>query len=527
MAHRVYLEGAARRHNIIGRQFDIGDLFGGGADSKDTSTPVGPIIPKTTTTTSIDDGPTAGPIINRPTFTTTTSSSPPPVVNTPAPPPVVTTSSTPTTTSTTPITSSTSTSSVVIPTLSTSVPIPSRTLTVPQSASSAAAAESTSAAPAAAASSNVGAIIGGIAAGVAGVVILVFAITYFLRRKRNSRLDDDAFNPDQFRRSAVLMPDSPTHDDILARGFNPAPHHGGMAQFGDNAPVTYGNVGHSNYGADNGVSNSGYGAGNYGGDAAWNQMSPPPTAQTSQPFMNDHMAQGYGFNPASPVSDSVAPYDSAYNQANFAHPSTAGAIDATTAVSAAHAAAAYPSAGPIRRNSGGSQRGDFGPQTPGAQYASYPGVDANGSPRNSATDYLELSRSSVTPFQAAQYKIISNKLGAPVPEGLQTPIVEEQMKNMTPPPMPNNEPMVSPFDDDNAASSNGHDSLPVPPPPAATRITSTPPMLPEIRMSNGLDSPSVQRSEFPMTPSPMVESFEFHQASAPAPSSAQIVQRLL
>lgn len=498
------MDTVARRHQQLGRRAGIDDIFGtgaagGGGGTSDVKDPAG------STTTSENTGPTVGIIVHRPTDDDTTSTpDPTPDPNTkPAaqstttsetpPPPATTTSSTPvaptTTTSAAPVVvpSTSSSSSVVLTTAS----VPRTVVSITPTFSTAPAATSSGVADSSgASSSNVGTIIGGIAGGVAGVVALVFAVTWFIRRKRASKYEDE-FDANQFRRSAVLMDDPPTHDDVISRGFNPAPHHGasdGMSQYGG-APVTYGNMGRTDYDHSNGAGyNNGYG--NNG--PAWHENMSPHTAQ---PFLpNDHMATPGGYNPEpmhSPISATVAPYDSAYNQ-------PAGyAADAGSAMAAAHAAAAYPSMGPTRRNSGGSQHAND-PQTPGTQYANYPGVDANGSPRNSATDYLELSRSSVTPFQAAQYKIISNNIGAPVPQGLSTPIVEEHMNSMS-----------SPFDDDHA--------MPSPPPPVATspRIASNPPMLPEISRMSGM--PGADRSAFePVTPSPMAqESFAVHQSAAP------------
>lgn len=51
-------------------------------------------------------------------------------------------------------------------------------------------------------------------------------------------------------------------------------------------------------------------------------------------------------------------------------------------------------------------------------------------------DYVDLSRSSVSPFQAAQYAEISKRLNAEVPQGLPSAIVEEFVKDRDLPPLP-------------------------------------------------------------------------------------------
>ncbi|KAJ7156883.1 hypothetical protein C8R43DRAFT_407332 [Mycena crocata] len=73
---------------------------------------------------------------------------------------------------------------------------------------------SASSAPAVAASGdiNVGAVIGGVVAGIAGITIIFFVIMFFIRRRRNR----ENFDPDTFRKSAVMV-------DENADPFNPRP----------------------------------------------------------------------------------------------------------------------------------------------------------------------------------------------------------------------------------------------------------------------------------------------------------------
>ena len=173
-------------------------------------------------------------------------------------------------------------------------------------------------------------------------------------------------------------------------------------------------------------------------------------------------------------------------------------------------------------------------------------------------DYVDLSRSSVSPYQAAQYAEISRRLNTEVPQGLQ---LDRDLPPLPPPPLPPLPPKsgeVSPFDDPESATSSPGDQFaidhrnldsnvrptsgdstlsvasntldfPVPPSPAYVvssryRINSNPPILPEIsvesRASNGLrnaltvaggrgssDGLKVTDQRFPVTPSPLASSF--------------------
>lgn len=227
-----------------------------------------------------------------------------------------------------------------------------------------------------------------------------------------------------------------------------------------------------------------------------------------------------------------------------------------------------------RNTSGSSAHQQFaGPaqyaQYPSAQYPSLP------SPRNSQPnhlappqDYVDLERTSVTPFQAEQYVEISKQLNTEVPKGLDTPAVEEfvaekmAFKDNNLPPLPPKDP----FADAEAASAASHGeeessettlgmvqdmSFPAPPSPVhATasryRVESMPPTLPEIIVQSRVSVASTYLSEagtpsapafpsgqtvvmkshgpfgesplgsrFPVTPSPLASSF-----TVPTPPAA-------
>ena len=99
-------------------------------------------------------------------------------------------------------------------------------------------------------------------------------------------------------------------------------------------------------------------------------------------------------------------------------------------------------------------------------------LSTNGpAPVDNSPHYVDLSRSSVTPFQAAQYEEIHRRLNMPPPEPILGSLAEEEY--------PRNEPIPkgpSPFADPSG------DVLP-PPSPAhsgRSRVDSTPPKLPEL-----------------------------------------------
>lgn len=327
---------------------------------------------------------------------------------------------------------------------------------------SASAASASSSSAASGATSNIGGIVGGVAAGLAVLIAIIFAITYFLRKKRAAQYEKDAFE-------AGLI-----DDDTVAKGYNADPSH--MAEYNGPTPITYGNMGRS---TDNGA-----GFGSQGGmSSGWNDMAPPPVAFPGQhPFVNGPGSAPFGAPMHNSVPETGASYDPAYNQGQTARQSaqTFSSAASLGRQPSAAAMAAYPG----------------GPPSPGSQHTNYPGIDNNGSPRNS--DYVDLSRSSVSPFQAAQYQIISNKLNSPMPTG------SEAEAQMAPPPMPSG-PMVSPFEDP-------------PPPIARERIHSTPPMLPEISADDHTDL----TQQFPVTPSPMgLDAFTDHQQQS-IPANAPV-----
>jgi hypothetical protein len=294
------------------------------------------------------------------------------------------------------------------------------------------------------------------------VAILAALISFFFRRYRK-RQDEKAFDSADFRRSAVLLEDPPTHQDTVNAGFNARP----PPSMAEHRPPTFGTL----YGAT---------APNY----AQYQHSPitdgyqvgqvyatqPTSATSANPFFAPAPYSPNPFSPASEKAPSPTAESPITPQIITRKSSSASAGQVTTL---------------SRQSSGKTLRNDVPSDIP-------------------ANDYVDLSRSSVTPFQAAQYIEISETIGSDVPNGLSTPMVNAQLGSVDeeldappPPPPKKDELSPSPFSDPvhanrfSVASSNVSEAdaleFPAPPAPIMTstsryRIDSMPPMLPEIRL---------------------------------------------
>ncbi|KAK7031510.1 hypothetical protein R3P38DRAFT_3187221 [Favolaschia claudopus] len=359
-------------------------------------------------------------------------------------------------------------------------------------------------------------VLGGVAGGVVGLALLVFLITWFMRRRRP---DQDAinFDPGAFRRSAMLMADPPTHQDTVDRGYNPAPG----PDMVERRPI------YTQASFDN---NMGVNSPTSGSQLVFQAPFSPITA---------------GPNVSSPVS--------AYDHHSWGTPGmpmgmAGGSVPVLT-----------------RNISGSSAHSAHSATAP--PYAAYPAVPVRqNSMRNSQLappqDYVDLERTSVTPFQAEQYVEISKHLNTDVPRGLDTPTVSQIVsEKMDLPPLPpsdhvNETEAADPFADEEAhEQEQGNDSsdtlgmvqdmsFPAPPSPVRTsssryardRVESMPPTLPEIIVQSrvsvtsaylsdagsaphsqtvfmnaelgkgGRDSP-MGGNRFPVSPSPLASSF--------------------
>ena len=325
-----------------------------------------------------------------------------------------------------------------------------------------------------------------------------------------------SFNASDFRRSAVLMNDPPTHDDTVAWGYNPRPPTMIERRFASPAPTfgtQYSVPGPQHYG-DNAPGHE------YGTPDPYGQYAfgPGQVMNNASPHSATPMYQNanYAQSPFSPVSSPISStgpgqYEQGYNGRDvpptLTRQSSAGTL-------------------PLRPGSAGAQENQSYNLALGlGQEVNYPAPVVIAS-RPSGTpypkpEYVTLDRTSVTPFQAAQYAEISKKLNTDVPTG-----VDDKAEYNVPAgpagrgPSPFADPIptsliparvvhdsLTVYDTDRPGSADSRSSVsvvhdlnfPAPPSPALTiasrfRVDSTPPTLPEISVESR-NSPL--RTEFP------------------------------
>lgn len=441
-----------------------------------TSSPVSPSLTPSSLSSSLTSS----------TISTTSTSSSPSIL------------STPTTTSTTSQSSSTPTTT---PTFIQTIVNPSGVYTSTVSPS-----PTSSSAPVGGASTGI--IVGGIIAAILGSAGILAAVVYFLRKCRGRQ--DEAFSEeiwnrsDARRRSAALGADAepvrpygapPRPPSMIERHLNNTPS---MPPRQPTLPNVYPNNAYGN----------GYGATNYSPNSfsPGHVVSPNSANPFFSPYAQDVMA--------SPVSSTVPEY---YDPPHPGNP--------------AFLPQALTREPPIRT----------GP-VPVAHQNSVTGGPFSpvvSSPDSADPHYTDLSRSSVTPFQAAQYAEITEKLGAPMSSVLGA--VSEQRQaavsdNMAAPSYdyPSTQGVnmhtESPFVDAPVVqqpignpSYEPDDELPLPSPNAfnQTRIPSLPPTLPEIHVPERSFSP-VAALEFPVPlsvrSSPSSISAGFSDLRGPPPS---------
>ncbi|PIL30381.1 hypothetical protein GSI_07566 [Ganoderma sinense ZZ0214-1] len=425
--------------------------------STDVLLPNGPGLSSTTDTTTTTSSSTT------PTTTSTSTSSSTPVTSTVAPPT--------TTSSTTPVVPT----STVQPTTEVQVTITQSPSHTTSSATSLAASPTSTVVTKSGISPGI--LVGGILAVVIGVAGIVFGMVYFIRRNRKAGEDD--FNPDEFRRQSVFLP-----NDDEAAGFGRSWNQGGarpptmIEQKLSHNPASYAPpVPAHPYG---------YGAGYNQPSFSPGQVYTPTTPNSANPFFSpyDH----------SPMAYPTHQFYDGQGDGMSGHPSM---VSSTVVVS--------------RRGSAGSTNKPL------------PDIAVEG-------EYVDMSRSSVTPFQAAQYADISRHLNVAPPQGLALAAVSEEHDHIlendvadTVEPQGQHlavEPIVnenvspqSPFADPVMAEQQELQRLSereltdsvLQPPPAAfasspeTRITSIPPMLPELTLQGRSFSPVTM--EFPAPPS--------------------------
>ena len=308
----------------------------------------------------------------------------------------------------------------------------------------------------------------------------MYSYSYSCQR-RSRRHGEEQFDASEFRRSAVLMSDPPTHEDTIAWGFNPPPPvMTERKQSGSPLSPHY----------DSSINVT---SGNQDGYFVPTQAINPIC--TSVPHSPSSYAT-VGHSPASGQASTPPP--------TFVTRQQPSPRRASRPASGNDPGAANGFTFPRRQNSR--------PNTAGSEKKRTPKLNLDQPPQD---DYVDLSRSSVSPFQAAQYVEISMRLNSPVPRGLG----EDQVNRIvvTPSPTETTEhypdappvPPKSPFEDPESIHESLRDStresyssgqsisvrvqtpelqdFPVPPSPAPTatsryRIDSLPPVLPELNL---------------------------------------------
>ncbi|KAI9440720.1 hypothetical protein H4582DRAFT_1490190 [Lactarius indigo] len=468
----------------------IGDPFA------TTTTPTlspSPSLVQSTTTTSSVLSPSLTPSSLPPSSTSTTIST----TSTTSSSSILSTS---TTTSTTPLSSSTPTATpTFIQTVVNSSGVRSSTVSPsPTSSSTPVGGTST------------GIIVGGIIAAILGSAGILAAVVYFLRKCRGRQ--DEAFSEEIWNRSDARRQSAAVRDDaepVRPYGAPPRPpsmierHLNNTPTLPPRQPTLPNMYPNNAYG-------NGYGATNYSQTSfsPGQVVSPNSANPFFSPYAQDVMV--------SPVSSTVPEYHDPPHSESPAYLPQALAREPpnrTAPVAVAH-----------------QNLVTGGPFSPVVS-----------SPDAADPHYTDLSRSSVTPFQAAQYAEITEKLGAPMSSVL-GPVSEEQhatvSDNLAAPSHDDsstqggNTHTESPFVDAPAAqqpidnpSHELDDELPLPSPSAfhQTRIPSLPPTLPEIYVPERSFSP-VASLEFPVplsvrnSPSPL--SAEFSDLRGPPPSES-------
>lgn len=327
------------------------------------------------------------------------------------------------------------------------------------------------------------------------------------RRNQDDALAEEIWSRPDARRQSVLLPDEPGSVAPYNAMGSPRPptmierHLNGMPSPLSRQPTMPNMYSNNGYGNGYGASESGQST-FYPGDI----MTPTSSNPFISPYSQDVLA--------SPVSSNVPDYHVASHPASPVAPPQA----LTRSSSSTNQATV------IRQNS-----------IPGGPHS--PMVS---SPNDTDPQYVELSRSSVTPSQGMQYEEITKKLHAPmssvmasVPEESHDDATHSRMLTPNADPSPRDEVLPKePAGVDSGAeyqvvdASHGSDiEVPLPTPIMfeQTRISSNPPTLPEIRVPERSFSPVGTGSfELPVplsareSPSPF--SVEFSDVRTPPPA---------
>lgn len=380
------------------------------------------------------------------------------------------------------------------------------------------------------ATTSSGSVAAGVVVGLVGACAMVVFLVFLVRRKLRKPHDD--FDATDFRRSAILMHDPPGHEDVVARGYNPRPPtmiERKMANSPSIPAATYGNMYNvppaGYYNPASGPDNQAMFAGGQLGNSSG-------SPHTQVPFTDGQLMNPFVSAPPSPGSFATAGHSQSSN---------GGLVTPKAPYIMKPPPGPRRTSRPATGNDPGAANGFTFPQRQGSR----PGTAERQQEQNvipeqvPSDDYVDLSRSSVSPFQAAQYEAISRKLATDVPRGFDDVDVTSVMAPSSleyideappvppkspfegyaavepstesdddaPPPVPSKSPFEDPapeheteiMQDSVRESYTSYQTLrtpelldfPVPPSPSLTlmsrhRVDSWPPTLPELKLDLGL-----------------------------------------
>jgi hypothetical protein len=335
-------------------------------------------------------------------------------------------------------------------------------------------------------------VVGGVAGGLLALAGLVMLVMFCMRRSRR-RSSRNGFNASDFRRSAVLVSDTPARPPtMIERSIATR----GAASYGAT------DIGDSQQNGNT------YGTNTY--NSAYRQPSPsfapgqiipsplsrtptssapliPPPLHTQAPDVahfapyspttgNPNFSSGQAlFSPSAYGASPFSPVDHDSSRAGDQYAVYAGQPNTNSSLMRAPSAApSYVSRQPSRSGAG-----------PGLHDTSYGVAQAHYAELDRSqgvlqAQYANLDRASVTPFQAAQYAEIARQLNTDAPTDKAMEALQEEPSSPTSP-APAYSPLV-PHDSDRRTSDPFNPSPPTPAYGASSRvrIDSTPPMLPDL-----------------------------------------------
>jgi len=365
--------------------------------------------------------------------------------------------------------------------------------------------------------------VGGVGAGIIAVAVIGFAVAFFFvsvsglkssfsfngsqqRRARKRELDDAArFDVRDFRRSAVMLPDPSTRGDIMNGGYTYNPPMMMQRNHETSIPASPWSYAGSNM--------AGYGI--HSQDASDHVLSSAPLAQTFVTASGQHFEQDP--TASTPLR---SPYGQSPSDSSFLVRQLSNNLSQRRTLAQSKSTSAVP-------------------------HQTFISPPATGNAQIPADDYVDLSRSSVSPFQAVQYAEISRRLNdsSSTSSTIISPAQIYAIQQKELPPVPTVMPVwkpsaanttaVSPFDDQEPSSPLSPQSVqdnlkveavtasvappitkpvPLPPPAASTSLTMG------YKASYEAPSLGVQTIHLPAssTDSSLQEEFEFPVPPSPA-----------